>query len=209
MNMGFYEFMRAGHVKRWHVVNTVREQSIAEHSFLVAMIALELNKSFGDKATVDGILPSHQVLAVVMGSLFHDMPEVRYGDIPTPGKQFLKSVCGDPDVFTDIDIGLLPEMPYVNVRMSEFTAQIIKMADAIEAAHWIRDNGAGAHAEIVADKTWGQVEKLVLAYTSVTGVDWYGPVNGVLMSLGMPYISRTASMARLPTAVPTERKDHG
>lgn len=191
MTMGFYEFMRAGHVKRWHVVNTTREQSIAEHSFLVTMIALELNDSFSEGG---GAMPACPVLSIVMGGLFHDIPEIRYGDIPTPGKQFLKKVTNDPDMFTKIESGLMPRIPYADVGMSEFTTQIIKMADTIEAAHWIRDNGAGTHAKIVADKAWTSVERLTLEYSQKAGVDWYVPVNKVLMSLGMPYVYKDAAI---------------
>ena len=188
MIVGFYEFMRAGHVKRWHVVNTTREQSIAEHSFLVTMIALELNKCFDEEGVVYDILP------IVMGGLFHDISEVRYGDIPTPGKQFLKKVTNNPGIFSDIEAELLPEMPYAQVEVTGFAAQIIKMADIIEAAHWIRDNGAGTHAKIVADRAWIDVERLTFEYSQKTGVDWYAPVNKVLMSLGMPYVYKDVAI---------------
>jgi len=186
--MNFYEFMRAGHVKRWHVVNTVREQSIAEHSFLVAMIALELNTRF------EGLETAADDPSLVMGALFHDMPEVRYGDIPTPGKKFLKDYTGNPDLFTEIETFLIPNIPYYDPGVTEFAARIIKMADVIEAAHWIRDNGAGAHAQIVANKAWSVVVKLTESYTEITKTDWYAPVNKVLMSLGMPYVYKDAAI---------------
>ena len=106
----------------------------------------------------------------------------------------MKDYTGNPDLFTEIETFLIPEIPYHDPGVTEFAARIIKMADVIEAAHWIRDNGAGAHAQIVANKAWSVVVKLTESYTETTKVDWYAPVNKVLMSLGMPYVYKDAAI---------------
>jgi 5'-deoxynucleotidase YfbR-like HD superfamily hydrolase len=180
--MTLYDFLRAGHVKRWHIVNTACQQSIAEHSFLVAVIAMHLHKAMGGS--------ENEVHQTAVWGLFHDAIEIRTGDIPTPAKRLLREadgqVAGEPDIFDRLDVLLLPDAPYFNEGTcpSEMSIACVKMADAIEAAHWIRENGLGRHAEIVASGCWRRVEDLTAKY------GWYKEVNEVMMALGMPYISR-------------------
>ena len=186
LGLTLYDFLRAGHVKRWHIVNTTREQTIADHSHMVAVIALHLFDRMVGVAD-----DPESALKVVVGAIFHDSCEIRTGDTPTPGKEYIRRFTGDPGVFDRIEEDLLPHVPYVGGDIAPAIMQFIKMADAIEAAHWIRDNGAGRHAEIVAAGCWRRLEDLVHAYsTDPQGTDWYGPVNEVLMAYGMPHLLR-------------------
>lgn len=183
--MTLYDFLRAGHVKRWHIVNTACTQSIAEHSYLVAVIAMHLHKAMGGSES--------EVHQTAVWALFHDATEIRTGDIPTPAKRLLREVDRmpegadlGPDLFERLDILLLGDAPYFEegTAPSETSIQCVRMADAIEAAHWIRENGLGRHAEIVAAGCWRRVEDLTAKF------GWYTEVNEVMMALGMPYISR-------------------
>lgn len=179
-----YDYLRAGHVKRWHIVNTATTQSIAEHSYLVAIIAMHLAKAKG--------APEPVIHQAAVWALFHDAVEIRTGDIPTPAKRLLREADREPegadlgpDIFERIDMTLMPQAPFINDgEPCELVEQCVEMADAIEAAHWIRENGLGRHASIVASGCWRRVEDLTHKY------DWYKEVNEVLMALGMPYISR-------------------
>lgn len=63
----------AGGVERYHTWPTIRKQTVADHSYHVLRIYYEL---FGP--------PSPEVTIYV---LFHDSPEVRFGDPPFPAKQ--------------------------------------------------------------------------------------------------------------------------
>jgi 5'-deoxynucleotidase YfbR-like HD superfamily hydrolase len=175
--MGFHELARASHVKRWHIINTTREQNLAEHQYNVTVIGLELYKQLiGETAS-----------AMFMSALlFHDSSEIRYGDIPTPGKAFIQSYAGKCDLFSSMDEGIMPKLPYVDnehpgVVDSEHN-RIIKLADLIEAAWWIGENGAGAHAASVADKCRRAMVDAVHA------CGYYDAVNYVLMNLGMSII---------------------
>ncbi len=172
--LGFYELARASHVKRWHIVNTTKEQNLAEHQYNVAIIGLELYKQItGEPAGA----------AFISALLFHDSAEIRYGDIPTPGKAFIQSYAGDGGLFGAMDFDIMPKLPYVGdhgIGASE--SGIIKLADMIEAAWWIRENGAGAHASKVADKCYNAMVDMV----HFTGQ--YAAVNYVLMNLGMPIV---------------------
>lgn len=185
-----YDFLRAGHVKRWHIINTVNQQTVAEHSFLVAIIAMELyNEMVGVDPNDDNSIKEFN--ALVMGAIFHDIAEIKLGDLPTPSKQLFKQFYGD-DMFDKIEETIFPEMPYTgHGELGTELRKIIKMADTIEAVHWIYENGVGAHAKVVADKSWDLLADRVREYSmGGGGDDWYTSVNKILMALGMPYINR-------------------
>jgi len=68
-----HNVLPGGHVKRFHTVKTVGTQTVAEHSFGVAMLvtAMEQGK------------PSCKLLKA---ALFHDIAELVTGDTPAPTK---------------------------------------------------------------------------------------------------------------------------
>lgn len=186
MKLTFYDFMRAGHVKRWHIVETIRPQTLAEHLWRVTVIAMELHRSItGDSKTAE-------VTQLMAAAMFHDTPEIRIGDTPTPAKQFIREHAGD--VFKKMEEVLLPGIPYVGGQCPDHLLPFIKMADAIEAAHWIHECHAGIHGQAVARTNARIMMELVEKLTNETGQDWYEPVNRVLMELGMPYVSKSMRM---------------
>jgi 5'-deoxynucleotidase len=183
-----YDFLRVGHVKRWHNVNTIRDQTVAEHSFMVTLIALELYRSTG---LMEKEGDAERLCRVALESIFHDMPEVVMGDMPTPAKRFMRDFTGNARIFADMEEALMPTLPFLGGRVDPSLARFVNMADKIEAAHWISENGAGKHAQIVAAATWRNVEDLVEKYDEEDpGADWYTAVNEVLMALGMRYVHK-------------------
>ena len=181
MKMTFYDFMRAGHVTRWHIVNTTRHQTLAEHLYLVTIIAIELASKL---QPIDRTTPE-DLLRLVVGALFHDAAEIRQGDVPTPAKKFIREMAGE-SIFTKMEESLLPEIPYIRGGMSGDLRQIIFMADTIEAAHWIHENKAGIHADMVAKGCWKKMVQTAIEF------GWVPQVNEILQSLGMPYIYKEA-----------------
>lgn len=183
MKLNLYDYLRAGHVKRWHIINTTYPQSLAEHSFIVTLIAIELYHVMVGEQKESPV----ELLQVVLLGLFHDMPEVRTGDIPTPAKKYIReraNIDGGPDVFEDIENDLMPELPYLGGTVALNLQHFVEMADLIETAIWIEQNGVGAHSKIVADRIRVRMERKIAELTNATGVDWYDPVNRVLMALG-------------------------
>lgn len=182
----FYELMRASHIKRWHIVQTANPQNLAEHAYNVSVIGMALYKR---------IVGEYVPASFIAELLFHDAAEIRYGDIPTPGKAFLRGLAKDlgPDLFELADDLLVPSIPYVNpdAKIDEVEAGICKLADLIEAAWWIRENGVGHHALVVADKCWAAV------VDKVASMGCYDEANYVLTNLGMPYISPASQVRQL------------
>ena len=75
------EKMRVAHVKRWQIVRTAREQTLAEHLYRVWLLVRELGPLVG--------LTPDEVRAAENFALLHDLPEIKTGDIATPVKSML------------------------------------------------------------------------------------------------------------------------
>lgn len=82
MKNAFYgALMRMKYITRWALMPNTRPENICEHSYDVAALAHALalieNTRFGGKVDVE---------KCVMRALYHDLPEILTGDMPTPVK---------------------------------------------------------------------------------------------------------------------------
>jgi 5'-deoxynucleotidase len=147
MSLTVYEQLRACHVRRWHIVQTSREQTLAEHSFAVAVIAGSLAAAM----RWNGLLQESGKLKLLQWALAHDIIEVRTGDMPTPFKRDLEAIGGKGIVEKAEDrVDAETMAAYRQVRGTEVET-IVKLADQIEAIFFLQDNGVGAHAKQVLD----------------------------------------------------------
>ncbi len=88
MSSTFFAFLtRMKYIDRWALMRNTFEENLSTHSFEVAAIAHILaligNRRFGREYNADR--------AAVLG-LYHDMPEILTGDLPTPVKYFNKDI---------------------------------------------------------------------------------------------------------------------
>jgi 5'-deoxynucleotidase YfbR-like HD superfamily hydrolase len=130
------DLMRAGSVKRFHIVNTIRTQTLAEHQYGVAVLAGEIAERLG--------LDAPAVASVVAAAIVHDSGETRSGDLPTPTKKKLRRAFGEAfdDILAEFDIPLsLP--PSVKT--------ILKCADYLESMIFLMEHKVGRHADVVMD----------------------------------------------------------
>ncbi len=122
--MEIQDLMLAQDVKRWTIVRTIRDQSLAEHTFNVTMIARAIAKEMGIDDT-----------KIIKYALDHDLDEILTGDIPTPAKARLKiNTAYDGKSFQECD---------------SREASVVALADIIEAIAFITDNQVGRHANAV------------------------------------------------------------
>ncbi len=82
MNNNFYAMLsRMKYINRWALMRNTRNENLCEHSFEVAYIAHSLsvigNKRLGK---------NYDCGEVTLAALYHDVPEVLTGDMPTPVK---------------------------------------------------------------------------------------------------------------------------
>ena len=140
------DLMRAGHVTRWQIVRTSRNQTLAEHLFNVTMISLELaERLFPDADCSDKY-------AIMDWALHHDIPEVYLGDISTPVKQRVKE-SGGADVFNNLERGVSEKWWLAKERVEGHPFKdLVKLADIIDGVLFMQIEGIGTHAETVRKK---------------------------------------------------------
>lgn len=141
--------LRASSVKRWHIVQTTIVQTLADHSYRVAMLTEALLKLFCEVYFNNG---THKYTVLRARSidvaLHHDVLEVLTGDMPTTYKDWLRDAGYGPPEPTFL---MEKENCYPGDSDNEvLIAMLVKLADLIEAATFIRDYGVGAHAEVVS-----------------------------------------------------------
>jgi 5'-deoxynucleotidase YfbR-like HD superfamily hydrolase len=133
--LSFDDVFAASGTTRYHMLPTIRPQNLAEHSFRVAGIAVKLwyliveevvkvNPNYAPMAFIDSV-----ELAIWRYAFWHDMEEIRFGDIPGHVKFNLKL---DTDV---IDRMFWTESRGVNLETSKPAAlvkYIVKIADLAE-----------------------------------------------------------------------------
>lgn len=140
MNNHFFAMhSRMKYINRWSLMRNTQKENIAEHSNDVAAIAHAIavikNTRFGGSVNCER--------AAVLG-LYHDMPEIITGDMPTPVKYHSKAMR---DEFKEVEneacsklLSMLPEdmKPYYEPCFFEkeedlYLWKIVKAADKISA----------------------------------------------------------------------------
>ena len=134
----FAMLSRMKHVNRWALMRNTREENLATHSYEVAAIAHCLaligNRRLGKRYDADR--------AAVIG-LYHDMPEIITGDMPTPVKYYneeIRSAFGRIEsAAQDALLGALPDdlrADYVPLLRPDETLdlqRLVKAADKLSA----------------------------------------------------------------------------
>lgn len=140
-----FDILRATGVKRWHIVETDREQRLCEHMYSVSVLAGEIASRMGHSP--------EEVQLVIVAALFHDIDEVVSGDTPTPTKARAKAA--------GLDLNTLFK-EYRVVDMDEASKKIpdikniIKCADHLDTVFFLGDHRVGRHAEQVLKKVTDQ-----------------------------------------------------
>lgn len=119
--------MRFGSVKRWHMLDTTKTQTLAEHSGNVALLAHLI--AYNAPGMFFG--PS---LEAAMFGLLHDVSEVFTGDIPTPTKRHLVGLKAIEDKV----------LPYTfRWQASDDIKMMVKICDLADGIRFIRLHGVG------------------------------------------------------------------
>lgn len=87
-HLSIQDILAVGAVDRWHNTATARRQSLAEHSYQVAMLAAKLAHAEEDLGKP---LDAFEWSQLFLCALTHDLHEVDFGDIPSPTKWLLQA----------------------------------------------------------------------------------------------------------------------
>ncbi|WP_245537347.1 YfbR-like 5'-deoxynucleotidase [Thiocystis violascens] len=169
LRLNMQDIARSGHVTRWHSVRCARSQTLAEHHYLVAMIARELmRRILGDS------LPAETRLRVLEYALTHDAPELLMGDLPSPLKRRIAEVAGEADPLARIEREIAPEIAELKTALQgSALAFIVKLADLMDGCLFIREEGIGRHAAAVAEKSEAAFhDKIAEARMRFAELDW-------------------------------------
>ena len=125
LDFTYPDVMRMMVIKRWGIISMTRTQSVAEHSYNVAMMALNIcNNSRRLEVSVERIL---------MLALTHDLPEIHTGDIPMSLKtDDIKQALKE---YENANYPLLASFKH---RSMELETLIVKVADIMEAITYCR-----------------------------------------------------------------------
>ena len=146
-NMNLRDVYRANDVFRWQIVKTARRQSVAEHSFAVAMIGARICALMGRTDLRD---------VVVWRSLCHDLPEVLTGDMATPLKELIGEEARGRLAEFEHNISIL-EGGYSRTSL---VVSIVKAADLVEAAKFLYENNTNSHGRGVLSRIQERIENL-------------------------------------------------
>ncbi|PID43649.1 MAG: metal-dependent phosphohydrolase [Gammaproteobacteria bacterium] len=135
------DIVRSGHVVRWSSVKHGRPQYLAEHHYMVTMIARALARQI---LTPDYYTAENQILLVDY-CLNHDLPELLAGDFPSVSKRKLEMMLGEKsDVFKRLDYEIHPPLRRLDEKIKGTPLAIIaKLADWADAIVYIQQEGAG------------------------------------------------------------------
>jgi 5'-deoxynucleotidase YfbR-like HD superfamily hydrolase len=129
----------AGNVRRYHTHPTLRQQTVADHSWHVMRIFLEL---FPDAVTVE-------VLTYI---LYHDIAEIGTGDLPFPVKA---AHPGLAEVMHDVEAEVLDNMGVVLPDLTSRERVLVKVCDLCEMFEWGREEVTmgNRYAQPIVDDT--------------------------------------------------------
>lgn len=149
------EHRTLAHVPRWSILRINRRQSVAEHSFYVALYSAEIAKFIGWTGPYDQLM---------LHALTHDLDEIVTGDINSPTKKAMskearldfeywvgKKMCERSD----------PSGAWALSDPGEQVRAIVKLADIVEGLLYLGDERSQGNTNVGNMETymWRALDK--------------------------------------------------
>ncbi|MBB4861292.1 hypothetical protein HNP46_000103 [Pseudomonas nitritireducens] len=132
--------------KRWHKARSHRLQMLAEHAYRVTIFCQYLAE------IIDPMMDAETELKLLHKALWHDTAETITGDLPTPIKRLLAAFFPkDQNPIDDLELSVCA--PYRRAHEAaegSYLEVILKLADIMDAHHFIRYEGRGRSAKDIA-----------------------------------------------------------
>jgi 5'-deoxynucleotidase YfbR-like HD superfamily hydrolase len=118
-------YRNAADVQRYHVMRTIRTQTVGQHTFNMLMLIKQATEG-------QGYLPT-DMLELYHRVMHHDLPELYTGDIPGPIKRAHPSLGPLLDeIEEDLQPVFRPDLGDLDPEL----AVLLKWADRVEGAMW-------------------------------------------------------------------------
>lgn len=185
MNNGFFAMLfRMKHIKRWGIMHSLIPDYLSTHSlevgFLSHALAMIGNDHFGKSYDCDKI---------TVKAIYHDVPEIFTGDIPTPVKYYSEET---KNAYNAVEAAFLQKLSDMlpeefkdgYMELFEYTAEeklLIKAADRISA-----------YIKCLEEKTYGNSEFVIAGDRLLSSIREMGCVeadyfmDNFLESFGLP-----------------------
>lgn len=146
--------MRIAAVKRWHMIDTTRIQTLAEHTANVALLAMVIAESAPQMYFGPGGF-------VAAAGLVHDIPEVFTGDIPS----HTKASINNPQL-EELEQLVTPIDMHRRIRDTpKHVKTLIKVCDIVDGIRFIRLHGVdvtATHARLqIEAKLWKMFTEVI------------------------------------------------
>ncbi len=185
MNNGFFAMLfRMKHIKRWGIMHSLIPDYLSTHSLEVGFLSHALatigNECF-DKA--------YDCDKITVKAIYHDVPEIFTGDIPTPVKYYSEETKNAYNAVETASLQKLSDMLPEEFKkgymeLFEYTAEeklLIKAADRISA-----------YIKCLEEKTYGNSEFIIAGERLLSAIKEMGCVEAdyfmenFLESFGLP-----------------------
>lgn len=168
--------LRLPSIMRWQIVRVYKNQSVAEHSYRVWLLATHLYD-----AVFTTPHNSFERELVQHWALLHDVDEVLTGDIPSTVKTLLEEVQpGIVQRFTDRVMVDLPTASEARAGIANTVAGLlVKIADNVEAILYLQENGMGDTAPVIRTRMMAIEHLFDQGVRIYSQVEWWKVSNWI------------------------------
>ena len=138
-----------GHLPRWSIIRTIRQQNVAEHTAMVMILVDRFNWFMFERDR--GIFERHDTspAAILRGALYHDLTEVLSGDIANPAKQAMFSAPGAKAHYHAWEAERMKErFPWYDEETNPFARRVIGLMDMLEADIFLLEEARLGNQEV-------------------------------------------------------------
>jgi hypothetical protein len=148
---GLETVMRLHAVKRWHMIDTTRQQTLAEHSANVALLTYFIAKT-------SPINHFDNPMAVAVAALVHDAAEAFTGDIPSHTKRMIMGVD---------ELERIVSSAIFDVEVGENSRILVKLCDLADGIRFVRLHGVDLTALHAREGLEEQLQKKYLVIKDI------------------------------------------